>query len=446
MKKLLAFLLVLVMALACFSCVQPTPPDEGKTPPDTDDVEVMTHAEYMAAALESKVVIEAYVQATQSWWDNKITVYLQDEDGAYFAYEMACTEEQSASLVKGQKIRVTGYKAEWSGEVEIIDCTFEVLEGNWVATPTDLTAKLGTDDLIKHQNELALFKGMTVKSVSYKNNEPGDDIYLTFTKNGADYDFCVERYLTGPETALYEYVSTLAEGDVVDVVAFLYWYNGANPHIVSMNKAQKGEGAMTYLDYVNAPLESEVVIEAYVQATQSWWDNKITVYLQDEDGAYFAYEMTCTEEESEALVVGQKIRVSGYKSEWSGEVEITDCTFEVLDGEWVATPVDLTDKLGSDALIHYQNQLALFKGLTVKAISYKNNEPGDDIYLTLGMGENEYSFCIERYLTGPETEVYQTVATMMVGDVIDVTGFVYWYNGLNTHVTNIVVMSGEAAE
>ena len=90
----------------------------------------------------------------------------------------------------------------------------------------------------------------------------------------------------------------------------------------------------------------------------------------------------------------------------------------------------------------YANQ----KGLTVKAISYKNDTPGDDIYLTLGMGENEYSFCIERYLTGPETEVYQTVATLAVGDVIDVTGFVYWYNGLNTHVTNIVVMSGEAAE
>ena len=205
-----------------------------------------------------------------------------------------------------------------------------------------------------------------------------------------------------------------------------------------------GVTVMTHAEYTAAPLESEVVIEAYVQATQSWWDNKITVYLQDEDGAYFAYEMTCTEEESEALVVGQKIRVTGYKSAWADEVEIVDCTFEVLDGNWVAEPTDLTDKLGTDALIHYQNQLASFKGMTVKEISYKNNEPGDDIYVTLTLGENDYSFCVERYLTGPETDLYQQFATIMIGDTVDVEGFVYWYNGVNTHITAITVVTAEA--
>lgn len=460
MKKILALLLVLVLSFACFACAQ-TPPDEtpdnggntdggntdgGNTDGgNTDDVKVMTHAEFVAAEVESPVVIEAYVQATQSWWNNKITVYLQDENGGYFAYEMKCPEEQKDALVKGQKIRVSGYKAEWSGEIEIVDCEFEVLDGNWVATPRDLTDKLGTEDLIKHQNELALFKGMTIKEISYKNNEPTDDIYLTLTKGDADYDFCVERYLTGPETALYEYVGTLQAGDVVDVEGFVYWYNGLNTHIVSMNKAQKSEGVMTYLEYVNAPIDSEVVIEAYVQATQSWWNDKITVYLQDEDGAYFAYNMACTEEQSETLVKGQKIRVTGYKAEWSGEIEIVDCTFEVLEGNWVATPRDLTDKLGTDALVHYQNQLALFKGLTVKAISYKNNEPGDDIYLTFTLGEADYDFCIEYYLTNDNTEVYQFVATLEVGDVVNVEGFVYWYNGVNTHITAITGVADQPA-
>jgi hypothetical protein len=45
------------------------------------------------------------VQATQSWWDNKITVYAQDQDGAYFLYEMACSEEDAAKLVPGQDPR-----------------------------------------------------------------------------------------------------------------------------------------------------------------------------------------------------------------------------------------------------------------------------------------------------------------------------------------------------
>ena len=225
MKKLLLLVFTLCVLFSAVGCNLPEKKGEG----------VMTYAEYAAADLESEVVIEAYVQATQSWWDNKITVYLQDKEGAYFAYEMTCSEEDSAKLVKGQKIRVTGYKSAWKGEVEIIDCTFEILNGNWIASATDLTAKLGTDDLLNHQNKLAAFKGLTVKSVTYKNDEPGDDIYVTLTYNGADYEFCVERYLTGPETDVYKTVGTLKAGDKVNVEAFLYWYDGPNPHITAVS-------------------------------------------------------------------------------------------------------------------------------------------------------------------------------------------------------------------
>ena len=85
------------------------------------EVSVMSYEEYMAAELDSKVVIEASVQAKQSWWEDKATVYAQDEDGAYFLYNMACSEEDYEKLVPGATIQVTGYKTEWSGEVEIID-------------------------------------------------------------------------------------------------------------------------------------------------------------------------------------------------------------------------------------------------------------------------------------------------------------------------------------
>ena len=44
---------------------------------------------------------------------------------------------------------------------------------------------------------------------------------------------------------------------------------------------------------------------------------------------------------------------------------------------------------------------------------------------------------MERYLTGPETEVYAAVGALQAGDVVDVTGFVYWYNGINTHITAV---------
>ena len=221
MKKIVALLLVLTIVLAFAGCGS-----KG-----------MSHDEFMAAAMDSEVVVETYVQDHQSWWDNKITVYCQSKDGAYFLYELACSEEDAAKLVPGTKIRVSGYKGEWAGEVEIMDGTFEFAKGKdtFIAEPLDVTDLLGTDELIEHQNEFVSFKGMTCVAAENKNGEPGDDIYVTVSKDGNSYDFCVERYLTGPETEVYAAVGALNVGDVVDIEGFLYWYAGVNTHITGVS-------------------------------------------------------------------------------------------------------------------------------------------------------------------------------------------------------------------
>ena len=221
MKKFIAALLTLTMLLGCAALA------EG----------VMTHADYIAADMDAEVVIETYVQAKQSWWDNKATFYCQSEDGAYFLYEMACSEEDYAKLVPGTKIKVTGYKTAWAGEVEIVDATYEILEGSFIAETADLTALLGTDELINHQNEFVGFKGMTIEAVEYKNGQPGDDIYVTVSKDGQSYSFCVERYLTDPETEVYKAFAEIKAGDVVDIEGYLYWYEGVNTHITSVKAA-----------------------------------------------------------------------------------------------------------------------------------------------------------------------------------------------------------------
>ena len=238
MKKILALVLAALMLVACVACGNTT--DDTTAPVENnDDVKVMSYAEYDAAELDTPVVIEAYVQATQSWWSDKITVYAQDKDGAYFIYEMACSEEDSAKLVPGTKIRVTGYKGAWAGEVEVMDPTFEFVEGDtYIAEAFDATALLGTDELIKHQNKFVTFKGLTLKAVEYKNGEPGDDIYVTVTKDDADYSFCVERYLTGPETDVYKAFADLEVGATIDVEGFLYWYEGVNTHITAVKAAE----------------------------------------------------------------------------------------------------------------------------------------------------------------------------------------------------------------
>ena len=223
MKKIIAMLLVLSMVLAFAGCA---------------GSKAMTHQEYMAAAVDSEVTIETYVQAHQSWWDNKVTVYCQSPDGAYFLYELACSEEDAAKLVPGTKIRVTGTKGEWAGEVEVMSGTFEFVKGDsYIAEAADVTALLGTDELIEHQNEFVTFKGMTVVGIEYKNGEPGDDIYVTVSKDGAEYSFCVEAYLTGADTEVYAAVGALNAGDVIDVEGILYWYEGVNTHITSVTAA-----------------------------------------------------------------------------------------------------------------------------------------------------------------------------------------------------------------
>ena len=212
---------------------------------------------------------------------------------------------------------------------------------------------------------------------------------------------------------------------------------------------------MTYEEYMAADLDSEVVIEAYVQAKQSWWEDKATVYTQDKDGAYFLYDMACSEEDYEKLVPGVKIRVTGYKSEWSGEVELMDATFEFVEGadEYIAPAVDVTDLLGTDELIDHQNQHVTFTDLTVEAagqdadgndVPYLYNydgsgSEGDDLYFNVSSNGETYTFLVESYLCDKDSDVYKAVKNLQIGDTIDAEGFLYWYEGVNPHITAITV-------
>ena len=235
MKKILALVLAVLMLMLSACAV-------------AEEATVMTHEEYIAAELDSEVTIEAYVQAKQSWWNNKATIYLQDaEHGAYFLYELPISQEDYDLLVPGTKVRVTGYKAEWAGEVEIVDTTFEILEAEpWIAEAADITDLLPSEDLILHQNELVAVKGVTVEAYDetgaafkYKNEtDKTDDLYFKVSKDGQIYEFCVEFYLCGKDTEVYQAVEALNVGDVIDLEGFLYWYNGANLQATKLTKAE----------------------------------------------------------------------------------------------------------------------------------------------------------------------------------------------------------------
>ena len=276
MKKLLGMALAVSMAAAVTGCAggtstettaattaaettaeaEETTESAAETESDqetTEAADVMSYQEYMDAELDTEVTIQAYVQAKQSWWENQATVYAQDEEGAYFLYNMACSEEDYEKLVPGTKIQVTGYKAEWSGEVEIMDGTFEIIEGEeYIAPALDVTELLGTDQLIDHQNQFVEFKGLTVEAAGQDDSgndvaflynwdgsgTEGDDLYFNASYNGQTYTFTVESYLCDSSTEVYSAVKALEIGQTIDMEGFLYWYEGVNPHITSVTVAE----------------------------------------------------------------------------------------------------------------------------------------------------------------------------------------------------------------
>ena len=107
-----------------------------------------------------------------------------------------------------------------------------------------------------------------------------------------------------------------------------------------------------------------------------------------------------------------------------------------------------------DELIDHQNQFAQFKGLTVEAagqdeagndVAFLYNwdgsgSQGDDLYFNVSYNGETYTFTVESYLCDSTTEVYAAVEALQVGQVIDAEGFLYWYEGLNPHITSVTVV------
>ena len=254
MKKILSLMLILVLALSLVACGKkeeeqndptPTPAPTPVFDPSAKSEGVMTYAEYAAAAVDSEVTVECFVQDHQSWWDNKITVYCQDPDGAYFLYELPCSEDDAKKLVPGTKIKVHGFKSQWSGEDEIIDADFTFEDdGTWIATAYDATSLWGKDNLSDRMNQLVTFKGVTVEASNDEgagftygwdgSKSQGDDVYFYVSLDGTSYQFLVESYLRDASTDVYKAAESLKVGDVVDLEGYLYWYNGPQMHVIGI--------------------------------------------------------------------------------------------------------------------------------------------------------------------------------------------------------------------
>lgn len=204
------------------------------------------------------------------------------------------------------------------------------------------------------------------------------------------------------------------------------------------NKSVDSDGTLSYSEYVAKNDGDEVCIDAYITGKQSWWNNMAVIYLADDNGAYFAYNLACTEEQyNTELKIGNNIKVSGEKTTYNGQVEVMNPTYVLLTGTKLYDAKTVTaDKIGD-----YPSQKVKVENLTV--VSFDTNAEsvaaGNDLYYTVTDGTTNYQYAVESYLTNKETQTYKTVKDLKAGDVITVEGFVYYWYTAQIQTTAITV-------
>lgn len=276
MKKYIAMLLVLTLALSLAACGSKTPapttvpateaapaptteaaPATEAAPEETTEAApeapaAMTYADFVAASVDDAVLVTGYVQsAAYNAAYGNVCLFLSSEDGegAYYVYRAACDDALAEQLTLGAFVTVEGFKGEWSGEVEVVDATVTVDPSvdPVVVEAKDVTALLAADELALSINQLVAVKGAEV--VAY--NEDGDafsyawdgsgeagansDLYFKVSVEGVEYTFTVESDEHAEGTDVYTAVTELQVGDVIDLEGFLYWYEGAQLHVCAVS-------------------------------------------------------------------------------------------------------------------------------------------------------------------------------------------------------------------
>lgn len=467
LRKIFSLVFILFLVFALVACNKNT--DDNK-PVDNDEPVLVNYAEYVKTNKDAKVIVKAYVQAKDVFKADEVdaskgkaSLYLADADGGYFAYEVSMTKAEYDALEVGAFVEVTGVKAEWKGEVELSSATLKTLEGEKKTFDAiDLTDKM--DDAEKNMNRLVKINGLTVVGHGSEGlpftytwgggGERGSDLYVDLALNGKIYTFVVETDLKDENTDVYKAVEALKLGETVDIEGFAYWYEGLQ---IQLTKVTGKNDVASYAEFVQAEKNTILTIAGFVSDMQKYAETykNTTIYLRTSEGAYFVYRLPLSQEEYDTIKVGSLLKVKGPKSEWKGEVELsldgttlTGKLFEVFDRNVTFGAVDMTDDVASAT--NYMNQLVTIKGCEVVGRGDENEpftytwagggERGADLYFSVKIGSETFEFVVESDLFNEETDVYKAVEALQVGQLIDITGYDYFYNNtLQLQVKEVVL-------
>lgn len=225
-------------------------------------------------------------------------------------------------------------------------------------------------------------------------------------------------------------VDEAAEADVEYVLTGKI-SDGTNSVTVTYNHKVPKFKELTWAEFTATEDEKAVVIKGVITGIVNT-SSKHELYLQDNDGGYYVYNLPV--EEMEGLANGMEIRVRGTRDTYYDVNQVVDATVEVINSTPVTVePLDITDiytaadTLGTDELIAKQSMLVTLKGVTVLG-----QNASDQTYFDFILGEKKSyvrissSACI--FSEADQTAFKNTVADK-IGFTADVVGLVSFYNG-----------------
>lgn len=297
--------------------------------------------------------------------DKGVASWLEVENASGYAYvigdgEETATNNLSVNLADGQSIKV---KAKGDGK-NYTDSDFsEVktytapskkpvqLAGPSVSIGTDGTVTIGT---VEHAVKI---------------------VYVIDDGAETEYDANNKPVLTDGQT-----IKVTAKGDGVN-------YTDSEPVTKTYDaEAPAPAEVMTRAEFIAAADSSSVAVAGKVSAMTAVTKNDVTsynVYLQDNDGGYYAYGVAAI---PEGLAVGMEIKVSGTKTVYNGLNEITNATIEITDNTVSAvTPIDVTGKIGNnDELLALQSSLVTVNSAVITSVTVDAEKNRTNVVLTVG--------------------------------------------------------------
>lgn len=185
-----------------------------------------TWAEYAAAKEDELVNVKGVVTAFGGK-ASSVTVYFEDEDGAYYGYGLSVSEEVYNQLEVGKTILASGVKDLYNGTYEVVSGSFQILDdAKKEVAPKDITALFATAKDAKDEN-LAKLQGqyVTIKEVEMDKVE---DKYYYFNKGAVNmYVYASTSSVFVDAAGMEALKAKTVKGQTANITGIVGMYNGA---------------------------------------------------------------------------------------------------------------------------------------------------------------------------------------------------------------------------